>query len=190
MKQNQLIDMTNIEIYELVWQGRIASFPSGFWGNPNREEGKKVAIELLKYLIEEKFKWSHEDIKKNISKCFIRENKLSTPCKLYFGRSAVNYVVATYPGIIEPWEFEFNRVPQGYWRSKNNRIRAIKWLFETKLQWNIEDIKESFNWNILKDNNLLTLHTYYINLYEIVNAVYPNQIKCWELKQAEVSNGL
>ena len=35
---NNFINLDDIEIYELLLQGRIRKFPSGFWANRNEEE--------------------------------------------------------------------------------------------------------------------------------------------------------
>jgi hypothetical protein len=46
MPSNSKVNLTNlddIEIYELLLQGRISNFPCGFWANRNEEEAKDDA---------------------------------------------------------------------------------------------------------------------------------------------------
>lgn len=81
---------------------------------------------------------------------FILNNKLWTPCKLYFGRSAIKYIMATYTNEYKAFEFANCRMPQSYWCKKVNRVDGIKWLIEEKLKWNLEDIREKFNKRILE----------------------------------------
>ena len=85
--------LSDIDIYELLLQGRVLSFPSGFWVDRNVEEAKEVAIKLLKYLIEEKLKMSKQDIKRELSKKFLTKYRLHTASKL-FGRSAIKYIMS------------------------------------------------------------------------------------------------
>lgn len=57
-------NLTDIQIYELLLQGRIHNFPSGFWAGNSIEKAKETAINLLRYLLDEKLKFNKEDIKK------------------------------------------------------------------------------------------------------------------------------
>ena len=86
MPNNFKMDLTNlddIEIYELLLQGRISNFPLGFWSNRSEEEAKDVAIKLLKYLIEERLKFNKEDVKREVSKMFLTKYKLHIASKLF-----------------------------------------------------------------------------------------------------------
>jgi len=186
IKYNKLSD---IEIYDLILQGRVLKFPSGFWVDRNVEEAKEVAIQLLKYLIEEKLKMNREDIKRKLSKKFITKYKLHTASKL-FGRSAIKYLMSCYPQKYEAWQFTNDKVPQSYWVDEENRINAVKYLIEIELKWSIQELKEKLSWIVLKENGLMTLHSYYTGLFELVNGVYPNEnISPWELENGEVPNG-
>ena len=112
MLNNFKVDFTNIDdidIYELLLQGRIPSFPSGFWANRNEEEAKDVAIKLLKYLIDEKLKFNKEDVKREVSKKFLTKYKLHTASKL-FGRSAIRYIICAYPDAsYKPCQFKLKK---------------------------------------------------------------------------------
>ena len=121
-----------------------------------------------------------------LSKEFILNNRLWTPCKLYFGRSAIKYLMEVYPNEYKAFEFINCRIPQSYWCKKQNRVEAIKWLIEEKLQWSLDDIKEKFNRNLLIEYELATLMNYYSSSFNIVNEIYPNKIYPWELKRSSV----
>lgn len=184
------IDLTyldNKDIYNLVIERKLPTFPPGYWCSLSVDEGKEVALELLKYLIEEKLKLTRDEILNNITKEFILNNKLWTPCKLYFGRSAIKYVMALYKNQYRAFEFNNSRIPQGYWSKSENRVEAIKWLLEEKLKWSLDDIKEKFNRSMLFEYGLGTLTTYYTSSIDIINEIYPNEIHCWELKRSSVS---
>ncbi|MCB2354186.1 DUF4046 domain-containing protein [Clostridium estertheticum] len=158
------IDFTNlddVEIYDLLLQGRISNFPKGFWANRSEDEAKDVAIKLLKYLIDERLKFNIEDVKREVSKRFLTKYKLHTASK-FFGRTAIIYIICTYPEArYQPWQFMHDKVPQSYWTQEENRISALKYVFEVELQWSINDIKENLNWEIIKQQGVITLHSYY-----------------------------
>lgn len=181
--------LNNVEIYKLVLKGYIQTFPNGFWSSLSNEEGVRVAIELIRYLIDDLLNYTREDILFNIDKEFILNNKLWTPCKLYFGKSAIRYVMVAYPDKYRPYEFLNSRIPQGFWKNKNNRIEAVRWLIEDKLGWNIDEVKDNFNRTVLSENGLGTLEAIYSNSYDILNEVYPQKINIWELKKSSVPTG-
>lgn len=81
-----------------------------------------------------------------------------------------------------------NKVPQSYWTQESNRLSALKYVFEVELKWSLDDIKENLNWELMKQQRLYTLHSYYPNIYHICNALYPGKIKPWELRHSEVSD--
>lgn len=118
MTNNLKVDFTSledIEIYELLLQGRISNFPSGFWANRSVDDAKDIAIKLLRYLIDEKLKLSKENVKKEVPKLFLTKYKLHIASKL-FGRSAIRYIKYSYPEEgYQPWQFQHDKVPQSYW---------------------------------------------------------------------------
>jgi hypothetical protein len=192
MPNNLKVDLTNlddIEIYKLLLQGRISNFPCGFWADISSEEAKGVAIKLLRYLIDERLKFSKQDVKREVSKRFLTKYKLHTASKL-FGRSAIRYILCAYPEAqYQPWQFMHDKVPQCYWTQEKNRISALKYIFEVEMQWNIEDVKEKLSWSILEQNGLVTLRSYYPSLFKIFKAVYKIDIGPWEITNSEVPDG-
>ena len=191
MPENFKVNLTNlddIEIYELLLQGRISNFPSGFWVNRNQEEAREVAIKLLRYLIDDKLKLNKKEVKIIVSKKFMTKHKLHTASKL-FGRSAIKYVMSCYPQEYEPWQFKNDKVPQSYWKNQDNRVNALKYLFQVDLKWSIEDVKERLSWSVLEENGLSTLRNYYTSLYKIYRATYQVDVHPWEIMNSEVPTG-
>jgi hypothetical protein len=184
------INLTNLDdcqIYDLVLRNKIPNFPPGYWCTISKDEGKKIALQLLKYLIETRLNLNRDQILSNISKEFILSNKLWTPCKLYFGKSAVKYLMDLYPNKYIAFELTNSRIPQSYWCDRENRVQAIRWLFEEKLQWSLDEIKEYFNRSLLKNYGLATLMSYYHSSFDVINEIHPNEIHPWELKMSAVS---
>jgi hypothetical protein len=181
-----LSELDDIEIYKLLLEGSIANFPSGFWAGKSLFEARDVAVKLLRYLMDEELKFSEEDIKREVSKKFLIKYKLHTASKL-FGRSAIRYIMIAFPERkFKPWQFQQHKVPMCYWTLRENRVEALKYVFEEELMWTIYDIKERLDWPIIYERGLASIHTYYPSLYEAVNAVYPGAVKAWELQHSEV----
>jgi hypothetical protein len=189
-KKIDLSKLNDIEIYELLLEGTITSFPSGFWVNKSKEEGKEVSVKLLRYLIIDRLKLSKEDIKQTISKKLITQNKLHTPCKLYHSRSAIQFVLNAIPELeLSLWQFKEDKVPYGFWTKEENRVSALRNFFEVQMRWSIEDVKERLSWEVLEENGLGTLHTYYPSLCKILKAAYNVDIDPWEIINSEVPSG-
>lgn len=182
-----LTNLNDIEIYDLVLKRKLPNFPPGYWCSVTNQKGENIALQLLKYLIEDKLNLYREQVINILSKEFIINSKLWTPCKLYFGKSVIRYLMKLYPYEYREFEFVNCRVSQGYWNKKENRISAIKWLIEDKLMWNIEEVKQNFDKEILVKYGLATIATYYTSSFNIINEIYPNQIYRWELKKSSVS---
>ena len=143
----------------------------------------------MKYLIDERLKFNKEDLKRQMSKMFLVKYKLYTASKL-FGRSAIRYAICSYPEMgYQPWQFKHDKVPQSYWTNEENRVDALKYIFEVEMQWNIEDVKEKLSWSVLEKNGLGTLHSYYPSLFKIFKAVYQIDVCPWEIINSEVPNG-
>lgn len=183
-----LFNLDDIEIYELLLSGKISSFPSGFWANRSETEDKKTAIKLLRYLINDKLKFNKEEVETIVCKKFLTKYKLHTASKL-FGRSAIKYIISSFPEIdYQPWKFKKDKVPQSYWTSDENRVNAVRYLIEREFKWSIEEVKEKLSWELLEENGLMTLHSYYTSLYELIKSIYP-KILPWEINNTEVPNG-
>ena len=102
----------------------------------------------------------------------------------YFKGSPYEIINNTYPNKFKEWEFKF--VPQGYWKNKENGIKATKWLIEEKLKLSDEELKEQLSVNLFIDNGLwgMLLHCFNGSPYEAINNVYPDKFKEWEFKVA------
>lgn len=185
-----LYNLDDIELYELLLSGKISSFPSGFWASRTEKDAKETAIKLLRYLINLKLKLNKEEVEAIVSKKFLTNHKLHTASKL-FGRSAIKYTISSFPETdYQPWKFKIDKVPQNYWTREENRLNAVRYLIERELKWSIEEVKEKLSWDLLEKNGLMTLHSYYTNLYDLIKCIYPNKkIFPWELKNSEVPNG-
>lgn len=171
-----------IIIYKKVLSGELNKFPSGFW---SKKDGVRVnAIICVKYLFEEILEWSDEDIKNNFKTNILRQYKLYGLLELY--NSAFSLLNDVYPNKFYPWEMRC--VPMGYWNNRDNRKKAITWLYR-KLNINSKNIKKEFTVKNFQKYGLgALLESKYRNRpFLALNEIYPNKYKVWEVSR--VSRG-
>ncbi|MBQ3421932.1 MAG: DUF4046 domain-containing protein [Romboutsia sp.] len=168
-----------VEVYELVLNGYIRRFPNGFWQG---FDGYDNGFKCLKYLLEEKLKFTDEDIKLHFTRHFFSKYKLYGMFNLVFNGSPYAAIQALYPGRFKPWDMCM--CPAGYWLDDKNCIEATKWLFEEKLKWDDDDIKEKLTGNTFIENGLAGMSTRFNDsTYTILNMTYPDKFKPWDLIQ-------
>ncbi len=70
---------------------------------------------------------------KDLTVKIIQENGLSRPLQKFFGGRSYRAVTAAFPEIqIKPWEMK--STAKNFFKSKQNRVEAIKWLADVKLE--------------------------------------------------------
>lgn len=100
----------------------------------------ETAIEATRWLIEEKYKFSLEDVKTRCSCEFFIENNLGGMLRIVFGGSNTLAIMNTYPGKFKPWEL--SQCPRGFWTNETG-VLATKWLVEEKLKVDYFQVKLS-----------------------------------------------
>lgn len=150
--------------------------PMNFW---NEEDNCILAI---KWLIETKLKWDDNKVLSSLNNQTFIDNNLGGLLSKYNYSTYSLYNLA-YPNKYYPWQFK--QTPNVYWESKENVDLALDWLFNERLKWSDDEIKEKFNTDIIMDNNLFGLLKIHFkgSPYELLNYYYPNKFNAWELKQ-------
>lgn len=166
--------MHPLEVYNLVLEGKwLNAFPRGFWQNPEATNNPQI---IIRYLFEEKFKFSDDDILK-LSANFFTKNKLGGMLAICFNYSPFEAINAAYPGRFKPYQMYL--APQGYWNNRENGIDAIKWLIDEKLKLSDDEIIDSISKDFFKKHNLngMLLHCFNGSPFGAINAAYPNRFK-------------
>ena len=177
MKRNNKYNLNklgNEEIFELILIGGVGRLPSDFWD-------KEGVIEAVKWIIEEKYKCSDEDIKSNLWSKIFTQYRLTGQIYKYYN-SIYDLINEIYPNRFKPWEMK--KISLNFW-NKERIIEATKWMIEEKLQWTEEDIKNNLTLNIFKKYimpNTNQIYRYYNSIYDLINEIYPNRFKPWEMK--------
>ncbi|MBZ9626348.1 hypothetical protein G9F71_026440 [Clostridium sp. FP2] len=137
----------------------------------------ETGIEATKWLIEEKLKWTDNDIKKYISLDIFTINGLRGMLQGVYNGSFFNAIDSTYPNKFNQWELASN-CPRNYWTLERG-INASKWLIEEKLKWSENDIKKFIRVSTFTTNGLGGMFeiVYGASPFKAINALYPGKIK-------------
>ena len=128
---------------------------------PKKNWNVKTAREATIWLIEEKLKWSDEDVRRNLSQNTFKENSLRGMLDVLFNGSPYFAIENAYPGKFKAWEFA--KVPKNFWNMETAK-EATMWLIEEKLKWSDEDVKEKLTLNTFKENSLKSMLNYLFNI--------------------------
>lgn len=180
-------DFNAVNIYKMVLNEELNLFPKYFW---QKSTSLFESAEITKYLIEEVLKWDDKDIVNKLSVICIQKNKLGKMLEVLFNNNIYMAINNAYPNRFKVWELKRRPVDDEFWTDENTSL-ALHWLFEEKLKWSDEDIKEKLNKDTFKKNSLHRLLDVRFNgiVYDALNFIYPNKFKTWELKVASVGNG-
>lgn len=175
-------NLSGIEIYKSILNGSRTRFPRYFW---NCKESDIYAPKITRYLIESILNWDNDDVKKKLRKRTFQDYKLAGMLSIKYDSSPYKAITAAYPEKnYRPWDF-VNAI-NNYWQGeegKKNAAKAIKWLLEEELKWDIQDIKENISHQVFIDNNLLGMlkRAFNFDLFEAIDCVYPGTFKRWEI---------
>lgn len=98
-----------------------------YWGGEN---GKDRAIEVVRYMIEEKCKMTPQEIPLQVNHRFFLKHGLLTILDT-FDDSSYKVINAVYPGKFQPREL--TNVPMNYWKHPENIKQTLDWFLFQKL---------------------------------------------------------
>lgn len=182
----ELMTMEVLEVYKLVLNEEITRFPPGFWKCP---EAKENSIVCTRYLIENILHWSLDDVKSKIRASLFTKYKLGGMLQKLYRNSPYEILSIIYKNQFMPWEL--HEAPTKIWHEKENRIKAMDWLINTKLKWTREDIINNYNNQILIDNDLggLLSEGGQGSSFKLLNEFMEGEFNPWELKSSMSSLG-
>lgn len=175
----ELLNMDILEIYKLLLDGRITRFPPGIWENPEAIEN---SLKCTKYLLEDILNWDLETVKCKIRMSVFTKYKLGGMMQKLYNNSPYDVLSKLYPNKFMPWEL--HEAPTKIWHNKENRLKAMDWLINTKLKWSREDIINNYNNKVLINNHLGGLLSEGGNgsSFSLLDEFMPGEFKSWELK--------
>lgn len=127
----------DIEIFNMVLSGKLIRYPYSFWSG---SDGRVRAINILKYLMENVLKWNDDDIIQKYNANIFGKYKIRGILSQVFNSSPFEALDAVYPNKFKIWQF---RVPNNYWKSDKNVIRAVKDIYGNILR--VKDISDIYD---------------------------------------------
>ena len=165
-KENSLTGMLNYLFNNSPYLAIENAYPRKFKAWEFSKTSKKfwnlkTAREATIWLIEEKLKWSNEDVKKKLTRNIFIQNSLGGMLTILFNNSPYLAIENAYPGKFKAWEFA--KVSNHFWNLKTAKEATI-WLIEEKLKWSDEDVKQKLSLNTFKQYSLTGMLNYLFNI--------------------------
>lgn len=96
--------------------------------------------------------------------------------KKYYNGDILDFVMKFYDNKYPAYKFKI--ISTNYWKDKENRIRALKYLIEEDMKLEIRKIPLYLTITSIRNVGTTTMYTvlknYYSNLYEWINEIYPD----------------
>jgi hypothetical protein len=174
-------EVESVRYYREMLNEKRSRFPTHFF-----DEHREQAPFVTRYLIEHVLGWGEEDIKTKFDGDVLNRYGLSGFYLHVYKKHLYDVIQDAYPYRFFPWEIK--RVPQHYWKNKENCIRATEWLLEEKLGWTEEEIKKGYNMMVFKDHGFMGMIKggWQGSIFDLLDAVYPGKFKIWELENYKI----
>ncbi|WP_242290050.1 DUF4046 domain-containing protein [Bacillus cereus group sp. BfR-BA-01319] len=147
------------------WEFKMT--PLNFWT-------KNKALQLLKWTIEEKEKLLPKKILRIYGQKWLKEQKLSTPLRVFWDGSPYAMINDLYPNVFKEWQF--TKSPNKFW-TKEKALDALRWTIEEREKLTDEQLLQKYTIRWIKSHRLWTPLMKYWNgsPYAMINDLYPNK---------------
>ena len=141
----------------------LSSVPSNYWT-------EEKAIEAVRWLYTEKYKWNRQFVINNCSSNFFIDNHLTVPARTY----GVAYLInKAFPEQFELFEISSRR--KDCWKDAFQRKRAVECLIKTYNLDTDEEVYKHFNYSFLHRQGLGSLCDRYNSPFDLLSEVFPNK---------------
>lgn len=149
------------------WELRCV--PQSYWTSER-------AIQATKWLVEEKLKYSKEDIKKYLTLNIFTKNGLGGMVQTIYNCSSFKAINLAYPGKFKPWELVY--VPSGYWNMTVG-IESIKWLIEDILKLSPQEAVLKVNMTVISKYGLgIVIYRFFEGSYiKAIKTAFPELVR-------------
>ncbi|MEC0033308.1 hypothetical protein P4L29_02470 [Bacillus cereus] len=171
--------MLNDAFPNYIKEWELGMTPVNFWIKPK-------ALEALRWTIEEKEQLTDEQLLSVYSEKWLKKHKLNSPCGMYWNGSPYAYLNALYPNQFKEWQLSV--VPRNFW-TKQKALEILQWTIEKEEQLTDEQLLNVYDksW-LLKYRLSSPCKFFWANSpYAMLNALYPNRFKEWQLKKAPMN---
>lgn len=160
------------EVYELLYGNHPKLYPWKYELYNPKQVGINDAIQIFKNYLKDK------DITIDSIYDFdyhkhVKSAKLGSK---YYSDNLLDFIIKFYDNKYPAYRFKIRSIK--YWKEKENRILALKYLIEEDMKLEIEKIPLYLTITSIRSIGTTTMYTvlknYYSDLYEWVNEVYPD----------------
>lgn len=164
-----------INCYKNVYLGLDSGFPKYFLQR-DAEYRSKI---IIRFLVNNILKKDVQSVYQEIDDTFFIRHKVLNIFR-YFNYSANRTLMNAFPREIRPWLS--TKIPLKYWKNKENRAAAVRWLVEQKLNCDLRNLKKSkLKRAHFYENGLSFLfNRYYNSVAKALAEAYPH-LHPWQL---------
>jgi hypothetical protein len=152
------------------------SLPYGFWKRIDKSTSKKLLDFIFFDLTD-----SGSNNFNNVDTNFISQFKLND---FTAGKSIYEFLSEFYSNVPFPWQM--NTSPQGYWKSDENKKKALEWFIKEiakdNVISNLDDIPKVCTYKLFKEYGLggLVAKSFNSSPFEAINFIYPGRYNFWD----------
>lgn len=164
-----------IQTFINVYIGMERSFPVNFL----QKDGENRCRLMIRFLIEEILKTEPETVLNTKDETFFIRHRLQNVYR-YFNYSTNRALRNAYPEMIPPWLH--SRCSANYWEDAGNRVEAIRWLFEERLNMTPDSFyRQSISKSVFAKHGLSYMfNQYYNSVSKALGEAYPH-LRPWEI---------
>lgn len=153
-------------------------------------EGKRIAKEAVKWLVEEKLRILENEVPKKLKRKDFHDNKLGGMISKRYRDCVYKAVNEAYPGKYYPWEF--TKAPKGIWTDPGwrNRLKKATRQMVEKLEIELDEVPKKITHKILSKYGITIRDVRRgekWTLYKIFNIAYPGVFKPWQFYSMDKS---
>lgn len=137
---------STVEVYEMVLDGRLKSYPDSFWEKDGREKVER----LFSYFVDNKLSCNESNIIDIYDSKLLSKYRLLHPMRLT-GVTMYELLEYKFPGKYRPWDMK--NTPVGYW-NKDSVVEAVVWTLAIKIKIPKELWNTSISYKWIKENKL------------------------------------
>lgn len=166
--------------------------PKNYWRG---ESGKQNAIDGLRQVLK-KTGYSPEFYPKLVNQKFLEEFFLYGAVQRIF-KNIYDYLDAAFPGEYCPWEL--SSTPKKFFDSNENITRAVKWLVEKRLGYDMENLSKEEVWQsgidykvtkeTFQNEGLREITAQFKSPEPVLRMVYPDKFLPWSFRRKKKWQG-
>lgn len=167
------LGLAPLSMYGLMLQGKLKAFPNNYLD-------KDVIKIMVRHLVITLHSYSRADVLTKVNHAFLQDNCLGG-AKKFFNNRDIELLIYCFPEWnLKAWEFE--KVPQNFWRSRENQRDFVLWVAEKEkiMLQTKEDYRKITSEMIVRYGGSKAMRNAG-SLFNLLNTVAQDKYKKWEI---------